>query len=54
MLRGDDGALLIEGSQHCAAGEETSPPEDSSRALVERRDVVIGEELSFLPAMARW
>lgn len=47
MLRGYDGALLVEGGEHGAAGEDAGSPEHPSRTLVERRDGVAGEELCF-------
>ena len=47
MLRGDDGALFAHGGKHGAAGEDAGSPEYSSRALVERRDGVVGEELGL-------
>jgi hypothetical protein len=47
MLRCDDGALFARGGKHGAAGENAGSPEDSSRALVERGDGVVGEELGL-------
>ncbi len=47
MLCGDDGALLARGGEHCAAGEDAGSPEYPSRALVKRRNGVVGKELGL-------
>ena len=47
MLAADAGALLLRGSEERAAGKGSGATEQPARALVDRRDGFIAEQLLF-------